>query len=1283
MLYLFQKLSSIILKRGDLVKFAKLLSLFVLSIVLSSCSILGEEENLAPVISGEDYIAYALGDTVPDWGSLYTFTDEEDGIVIFNDSMVDDSKVDYETEGEYIVKIYATDSDGKVSLLEVTLEVIDNREHLISLVGDESVDIEVNGSFNDPGAIVEVSDGSTKDYEVTSDVDFNKVGTYTVTYTIENRNEFVIRTLNVVDLTHPTITINGRETEYIGINQTFTDPGIVYSDNYDSEDDLVVTVENSVDNSTPGTYTVTYTVTDLSGNSTSVVRDVNVVDGSLPMIVLDGEAVIEVEINSTYIENEATFIDENGYVEVSTLDTVDLSVLGDYVLNYSYTDENNDSYSVTRLVKVIDISKPTITYLGENIVIDIKDQIPELEFEISDNSLEELIVAIDDSNVDYDVAGEYLIYASVEDSSGNMSTSIEISVQVMKHMPTISVNSVTTTSDKINIDYEISDVDEALRSQVLNIYRNEVLFKTIDLVVGSQTLEISDLYSASEYSLSIDFEFDLSNDNIISYENVYSEGVETKAVAIPLLNNDINVQDTYICSDISIEDTDSSLISFKVELLQGTDTMESLEMVEGQTKYCFVSLSPQTDYSIKLEYTYNLRDGDGDQVDTNTESVTTLITAPTFTSFSILNEGDIFIGEKLQFSLEVDNPSNLYIYSIKVNGSVITTFDKGDNISTLSFTMDNKTNAGLVKYSIEEISLYNNGVVTTYLLQSNNSIDVNIYRELTVKNISIIGSELVEQNTSIQAFIEFEDVYDYTIESITFNNVLYSSSEFSIEDNVISLSFDVGSGFDLVKSYYVSNITYKSNEVSITHDTNSKSLYLYVYTSTLNPIYINTVEDLQNMGNRGYYILNSDLDLSSVSNWKGLDFYGYFDGNNHIIDNLTIAVYHTGGFEYIGLFANNGGIIKNITISNVDIDLNSITNLNYGGVNGGSLVGENQGLVENITILSGSIDISLIEGLELSIGGIIGKSATTATYKNLINHINISLTASESLNFNGKIGGIIGDSYYGLDIEDSYNTGSITGSIYFSTVAGGIIGSISTSKNITNIINTYNSGDIEAKNISAGLIAVYSGLKLNIENSFNTGVISSSYEYGSTSGLIGQVSSGHGFDNPHTTSLSLINTYNSGTISGGSNAFGLLGWNESFNIYIENSYNSGNIIGSSDVAGIANSMNGNFILKNVFSTGNISIINYPSGFMLRFGNILSSAPEYSSIIFENIYYSGYFTHPSSPIFVYIIGEEVTDLSTFDETFFTNTLTWDNTIWDFKNIDIPNEVYPILIYDTEE
>lgn len=80
-----------------------------------------------------------------------------------------------------------------------------------------------------------------------------------------------------LDNTAPVLTLNGNSSISAYQYVSFTDSGVVATDNVDSTISSKVTVVNNVNINTPGSYSVTYNVTDASGNvGVAAVRTVNI-----------------------------------------------------------------------------------------------------------------------------------------------------------------------------------------------------------------------------------------------------------------------------------------------------------------------------------------------------------------------------------------------------------------------------------------------------------------------------------------------------------------------------------------------------------------------------------------------------------------------------------------------------------------------------------------------------------------------------------------------------------------------------------------------------------------------------------------------------------------------------------------------------------------------------------------------------------------------------------------------------------------------------------------------
>ena len=107
---------------------------------------------------------------------------------------------------------------------------------VITLNGDEVMSVEAGTSYTDP--LATATDDVDGDVSVTTTgtVDTSTVGTYTLTYSATDaagNTGSATRTVNVVDTTPPTITLNGDATVSLVVGGSFTDPGATATDSVD------------------------------------------------------------------------------------------------------------------------------------------------------------------------------------------------------------------------------------------------------------------------------------------------------------------------------------------------------------------------------------------------------------------------------------------------------------------------------------------------------------------------------------------------------------------------------------------------------------------------------------------------------------------------------------------------------------------------------------------------------------------------------------------------------------------------------------------------------------------------------------------------------------------------------------------------------------------------------------------------------------------------------------------------------------------------------------------
>ncbi len=190
-------------------------------------------------------------------------------------------------------------------------------------------------------------------------------------------------------------------------------------------------------------------------------------------------------------------------------------------------------------------------------------------------------------------------------------------------------------------------------------------------------------------------------------------------------------------------------------------------------------------------------------------------------------------------------------------------------------------------------------------------------------------------------------------------------------------------------------------------------------------------------------------------------FEGVFDGDNHVIDNLTIKASeeYSGDLGFWGTI-NDSGSISNLAVINCKITGSNIRCL-------GILVGLN----------SGTISYCHTEGevknAQHGIGGLIGQN-NSGTVSNC--HASVNVSGMDA------VGGLIGDNCDSI-ISHCYATGEVRASY----TAGGLIGKSENS----DITDCYATGSVIGSMIVGGLIA--ESYEDNISNCYATGNVFNGY----------------------------------------------------------------------------------------------------------------------------------------------------------------------------------------------
>ena len=278
------------------------------------------------------------------------------------------------------------------------------------------------------------------------------------------------------------------------------------------------------------------------------------------------------------------------------------------------------------------------------------------------------------------------------------------------------------------------------------------------------------------------------------------------------------------------------------------------------------------------------------------------------------------------------------------------------------------------------------------------------------------------------------------------------------------------------------------------------------------------------------------------TNWDfdGTTYSGIFDGNGHVVSNLTIE-----GNSYLGLF----GVIEGVNAEVINLRLVDVTIIcGDDSEYVGALCGSNGdwdlgGKIENCStsgVIRGSYGA-------YGFGGICGYSFEGGVITNC--HSSCTVTGETD---SVCLGGLCGDNFEGR-IENCHATGQITGGDD-SSYLGGLCG------------------------CNEGGEIIYS---------YATGNISGGYQSSGLGGLCGESSSFWYFSEPKTATI--INCYSEGSVTGDSCLGGLVGINNQG--VIKDSYSTGSVTakGNSECIGglCGASYNEGGFITDCYSSGQV------------------------------------------------------------------------------------------------
>ena len=437
------------------------------------------QDTGAPVITlnGDNPLRHELGTSYTDPGAA-----TNDGSpVIINASAVNVTK-----RGDYTVRISATDNYNNTGIITRTVEVRDTTKPIITLSGSLEITLELGSAYKEQGASVSDNDPAySATVTISEAVNANAVGRYVVTYAAPadnagNEPDEVTRTVIIQDTIAPIIALSGDNPLQHELGESYTDPGSAANDGTP-----VVTDASAVNITASGNYTVIYTADDGHGNVGMANRTVHVRDAMPPLIVLEGQHTITIELGNAYAELGANVTDNDpAYATTKAAvggDTVDTSSVGVYTITYTAPADaaGNAPDPATRTVTVQDTGAPVITLSGDNpLRHELGDPYTDPGATTDDGST----VIIDDSAVNVNARGDYAVLFNATDKNDNTG------------MITRTVEVRDTTKPVITLNGEPGitlELDAAYDELGANVTDNDPNYGTTAATVGGDTVNTS------------------------------------------------------------------------------------------------------------------------------------------------------------------------------------------------------------------------------------------------------------------------------------------------------------------------------------------------------------------------------------------------------------------------------------------------------------------------------------------------------------------------------------------------------------------------------------------------------------------------------------------------------------------------------------------------------------------------------------------------------------------------------------------------------------------------
>ena len=760
----------------------------------------------------------------------------------------------------------------------------------------------------------------------------------------------------------------------------------------------------------------------------------------------------------------------------------------------------SDKYSLTIKPNINDTNNAGNI---SNIVVKLKD---EIIYQGTDLKVLNLL-----SNNNYSVTLTYTYDLNDLNGQKEIVVSKEIKTKSLTK-PSITLNSNNITHNSFDLTYDLIDEDDIFKFISGKVFFNGKESQGFNL----DNLSITDLYSNNEYEIRLEYEYDLNDGEGKITDNVVIVVRTLKFEKASVKFTNMSATETEIYFDFIKNDSNNNLKIVKVELFEANNLDKPLKELTDVSTLKFDGLTKASFYKLVVTYTYDLNDGNGVITDKFSQDYGTIGSKLLIKNVEVLNKNSLVVGEDIHLRIYFENPNNLDVRSVKVDGVNydITQADINNQFVSLKFktaTEGGRQHAIVEGYTIAVRNSLGEEILITENLFDNyqaeyavlGDLGLEYYGAINDKHYVVIGEKEIE--------LRFNPIY--TIKEVKIGEKVYKADEITL----------VSPGKVLLKTDNVFNdnklntVTYSLKEIESKKAYNIDTNYSVVYNKVT--MKIKNVEDLTTMQHHYAYEIINDLDFTGFNNFN-INFTGVLLGNNQKWNNVSIIA-NNESLNFNGIFSTFRGYMNNVEIVSPYIVTKDNSGLLAEYIYSSTI--ENIKIInpyvncnDNFGIIANNIAESVVNNIEIDggkidghdfIGGIVSTLLRNGIIKN--SYINTTITGNYEIGgcaskvevysgVNGKIlnvvnrsnitanrtaGGILAQGNGNVTIKECVNYGTIK------SVKGDGAGIVCAGVGNHYISDCINYGDIYAYDFGAGIIRDSNSSIAEISNIINVGTI--------------------------------------------------------------------------------------------------------------------------------------------------------------------------------------------------